>query len=131
MSKKSDAQIEKIIAACDGDVHGALRALTLVNEQLETECVSLPGDLHAVLVGRLERGLSERDAAAVTHVLAEHAEFHTVVVEYRKRAATLVARDHDSHGSSLVRSSFLSQPQVLSKGAEKFARDRGAPTSES
>jgi hypothetical protein len=41
MSKKSDAQIEKIIAACDGDVHGALRALMLVNEQLETELQEL------------------------------------------------------------------------------------------
>ena len=27
--------IDEIIAACDGDVHGALRALMLANEQLE------------------------------------------------------------------------------------------------
>lgn len=27
--------IDEIVAACDGDVHGALRALMLVNEQLE------------------------------------------------------------------------------------------------
>jgi hypothetical protein len=39
--KKFEAQIEQIIAACDGDVHGALRALMLVNEQLETELQKL------------------------------------------------------------------------------------------
>lgn len=37
MVKRTDALIEEIIAACDGDMHGALRALMLVNEQLECE----------------------------------------------------------------------------------------------
>jgi hypothetical protein len=27
--------VDEIVAACDGDAHGALRALMLVNEQLE------------------------------------------------------------------------------------------------
>jgi hypothetical protein len=29
--------IDELIATCDGDVHGALKALLLVNERLETE----------------------------------------------------------------------------------------------
>jgi len=41
MSNRTDALIEKIIAACSGDVHGALRALMLVNEQLEFELAAL------------------------------------------------------------------------------------------
>ena len=36
-SKRSEIAVEKIIAACDGDIHGALEALLLVNEYLEAE----------------------------------------------------------------------------------------------
>jgi hypothetical protein len=36
-SKRTDIAIEKIVAACDGNVHGALEALLLVNEYLEAE----------------------------------------------------------------------------------------------
>ena len=36
-SKRTDIAIEKIVAACDGNVHGALEALLLVNEHLEAE----------------------------------------------------------------------------------------------
>ena len=36
-SKRTEIVIEDIIAACDGDVHGALEALLLVNEHLEAE----------------------------------------------------------------------------------------------
>ncbi len=36
-SKRSEIAVEKIIAACDGDIHGALEALLLVNEHLEAE----------------------------------------------------------------------------------------------
>jgi hypothetical protein len=32
-----EAKIDEIIATCDGDLRGALRALLLVNEHLETE----------------------------------------------------------------------------------------------
>ena len=35
--KRTETVIEEIIAACDGDVHGALEALLLVNEHLEAE----------------------------------------------------------------------------------------------
>jgi len=36
-SKRTEIAIEKIIAACDGNIHGALEALLLVNEFLEAE----------------------------------------------------------------------------------------------
>ena len=36
-SKRTENVIEQIITACDGDVHGALEALLLVNEYLEAE----------------------------------------------------------------------------------------------
>ena len=36
-SKWTDIAIEKIVAACDGNMHGALEALLLVNEHLEAE----------------------------------------------------------------------------------------------
>ena len=36
-SKRTEVAIEKIIAACDGNIHGALEALLLVNEYLEAE----------------------------------------------------------------------------------------------
>ena len=37
MSKRTEAEIEEIIAMCDGDLRGALKALMLVNEHLENE----------------------------------------------------------------------------------------------
>lgn len=33
----SDAAIDEIVASCNGDVHSALKALLMVNEQLEDE----------------------------------------------------------------------------------------------
>jgi hypothetical protein len=36
-SKRTEIAVEKIIAACDGNIHGALEALLLVNEYLEAE----------------------------------------------------------------------------------------------
>jgi hypothetical protein len=33
----SQAVIDRIVAACNGDIRGALKALLLVNEQLEAE----------------------------------------------------------------------------------------------
>jgi hypothetical protein len=36
-SKRTDIAIDKIVAACDGNMHGALEALLLVNEHLEAE----------------------------------------------------------------------------------------------
>jgi len=37
MTNRLDRQIDRIIAASDGSVHDALRALIQVNEQLEAE----------------------------------------------------------------------------------------------
>ena len=36
-SKRTEIAIEKIVASCDGNMHGALEALLLVNEHLEAE----------------------------------------------------------------------------------------------
>ena len=36
-SEASEAAIDLIVATCNGDIRGALKALLLVNEQLETE----------------------------------------------------------------------------------------------
>ena len=35
--RSSEAAIDEIVARCDGDIRGALKALLLVNEQLEAE----------------------------------------------------------------------------------------------
>ena len=36
-SDPSDAAIDEIVASCNGDMRGAVKALLLVNEQLESE----------------------------------------------------------------------------------------------
>jgi hypothetical protein len=53
-SRPSETAIDRIVANCNGDIHGALRALLLVNEQLEAELQQLYA---AVAVGGpFERG---------------------------------------------------------------------------
>jgi hypothetical protein len=37
MKKRTDAHIDEIVAMCDGDLRGALKALMLVNEHLESQ----------------------------------------------------------------------------------------------
>ena len=37
ISDASEAAIDQIVASCNGDIRGALKALLLVNEQLEAE----------------------------------------------------------------------------------------------
>jgi hypothetical protein len=37
ISDPSEAAIDQIVASCNGDLRGALKALLLVNEQLEAE----------------------------------------------------------------------------------------------
>jgi hypothetical protein len=39
--RANDDAIDEIVASCDGDIHGALKALLLVNEQLEAELEQL------------------------------------------------------------------------------------------
>ncbi|MGZ5874211.1 MAG: hypothetical protein ACXWKP_19095 [Bradyrhizobium sp.] len=53
-SRQNEAAIDEIVSRCNGDVHGALKALLLVNEQLEAELQQLYA---AVAVGGpFERG---------------------------------------------------------------------------
>lgn len=53
-SRPNEAAIDRIVASCNGDLHSALRALLLVNEQLEAEIQQLYA---AVAVGGpFERG---------------------------------------------------------------------------
>jgi hypothetical protein len=44
--------VDEIVAACDGDVRGALRALMLVNEQLEQRLEWMSAQLDYQLEGR-------------------------------------------------------------------------------
>jgi hypothetical protein len=37
MSEETEAQIDEIIAMCDGNLRGAVKALMLVNEHLENQ----------------------------------------------------------------------------------------------
>lgn len=41
MSDSNEAAIDQIVASCNGHIRGALRALLLVNEQLEAELAEL------------------------------------------------------------------------------------------
>ena len=41
MRTLNEAAIDRIVAACNGDLRGALKALLLVNEQLEAELAQL------------------------------------------------------------------------------------------
>ena len=41
ISDASEAAIDQIVATCNGDIRGALKALLLVNEQLEAELEQL------------------------------------------------------------------------------------------
>jgi hypothetical protein len=45
MCKRFEFQIDKIISACEGDLHGAIRALMLVNEYLEGELVAMQASM--------------------------------------------------------------------------------------
>jgi hypothetical protein len=50
ISDPREATIDQIVATCNGDIRGALKALLLVNEQLEAELQQLYA---AVAHGRL------------------------------------------------------------------------------
>jgi hypothetical protein len=54
--RASEAAIDEIVARYNGDVHGALKALLLVNEHLEAELQQLYAAM--TFGGRLERGSS-------------------------------------------------------------------------
>ena len=40
-SRPNEAAIDEIVARCNGDIRGALKALLLINEQLEAELQQL------------------------------------------------------------------------------------------
>ena len=48
-----EAAIDEIVARCNGDIRGALKALLLVNEQLEAELA----ELHAAVAQGAPTGL--------------------------------------------------------------------------
>jgi hypothetical protein len=54
-TRPNEAAIDEIVASCGGDIRGALKALLLVNEQLEAELQQLYA---AVAMGPFERGSS-------------------------------------------------------------------------
>jgi hypothetical protein len=53
-SRPVEAAIDQIVASCNGDIHSALKALLLVNEQLEAELQQLYAAV--ALGGTFERG---------------------------------------------------------------------------
>jgi hypothetical protein len=55
-SRPSESAIDRIVASCNGDLHGALKALLLVNEQLEAELQQLYAAV--ALGGPFEHGTS-------------------------------------------------------------------------
>jgi hypothetical protein len=51
--RSNETVIDEIVASCNGDVHGALKALLLVNERLEAELAQLYAVVsHGVAFGR-------------------------------------------------------------------------------
>ena len=52
--RPNQAAIEEIVASCNGDLHGALQALRMVNEHLEAELLKLY--TAAAFSGMAERG---------------------------------------------------------------------------
>jgi hypothetical protein len=54
ISRPNEAVIDEIVASCNGDIRGALKALLMVNEHLEAELAQL----YAVVTGggAFERG---------------------------------------------------------------------------
>ena len=58
ISRSSEAAIDEIVASCDGDIRGALKALLLVNEQLEAE-------LRQVYAAVAQDGLTQRHGQAL------------------------------------------------------------------
>jgi len=56
--RSSEVAIDEIVASCDGDLRGALRALLLVNEHLEAEIAQL-------YAAAAHCGLSERGGNAL------------------------------------------------------------------
>jgi hypothetical protein len=52
ISDACETAIDQIVASCDGDLRGALKALLLVNEQLEAELLLAYAAAHDALAAR-------------------------------------------------------------------------------
>jgi hypothetical protein len=57
VANRVDAQIDEIVATCDGNLVGAVRALLLVNERLEMEIAQLRATEPCALPISLDRPL--------------------------------------------------------------------------
>jgi hypothetical protein len=57
-SRSNDTAIDEIVASCNGDLRGAVRALLLINEHLETE-------LARAYAAAADLGLAERSGSAL------------------------------------------------------------------
>jgi hypothetical protein len=56
--RSNEAAIDEIVARCDGDIRGALKALLLVNEHLEAEIAQL-------YAAAAHYGIGERSSGAL------------------------------------------------------------------
>jgi hypothetical protein len=56
--RSNDTAIDEIVASCNGDLRGAVRALLLINEHLEAE-------LAKVYAAVADQGLAERGGGAL------------------------------------------------------------------
>ena len=56
--RSNDSAIDEIVASCNGDLRGAVRALLLINEHLESE-------LAKAYAAAADRGLVERGGNAL------------------------------------------------------------------
>lgn len=56
--RSKDTAIDEIVASCNGDLRGAVRALLLINEHLEAE-------LAKAYAAAADRGLSERGGSVL------------------------------------------------------------------
>jgi hypothetical protein len=56
--RSSEVAIDEIVARCDGDLRGALKALLLVNEHLEAEIAQL-------YAAAAHYGINERSSSAL------------------------------------------------------------------
>ena len=56
--RSNDTAIDEIVASCNGDLRGAVRALLLINEHLETE-------LARAYAAAADHGLTERGGSVL------------------------------------------------------------------
>jgi hypothetical protein len=70
VANRVDAQIDEIVATCDGNLVGAVRALLLVNERLEMEIAQLRAAPPRALPISLDRPLRGLTTSSETRCAA-------------------------------------------------------------